>query len=843
MRKKNIPKKIARGSITVYLSLILLLILSLLFTIIEGARVSTAKVFAERALTTAMDSVFAEYYGPLWEEYHIFGYNTGNENSTQKREQIEEKLSDYMSFTFLPNKNLETSLDQKGIDLYDLSLTSLAVTDQTKLIDYSGDLINNEAVNYMKYQELGNGFEQLLEKMSLLETPKNVSVIYENKSEVEEELVEIDKGVLQLMELLDGIKTNNIGIELSRNGDLQTTEYFIKKICFNNATKESVGINNDSVFLAVKDKYVNPITRIESMKSSASCLEQISIQMEKIKVQQEEVSGTLQNAQARLQEISSSVNNSSAGKSQIKAIRDSIRNMAEYMETLQTQLKEQQKIKEQIKSSIKTEMNGLQTLINELIPLTESAISITDNLQYKAGIAEKVLSEYEEVIQEQKEYLGQDILEGLEEGLKEMKHYTSTYEDGYNFIKMMDELECDRLVLMEVQQYLEQGAAELASNQYQTFEVAMRNASKELVQYETSELTLDYSTLILDKSKQDNPILEAGNLLQSGITSLVIDPSSLSDKELTQEQLPSVEAALSDRNTDFTAMIESFFENGVAGLENDGTSNVYYGFMDLTQNITEFGDEINQITEDVLYQEYLKEHFEGFPVKGEDTSARKPSALSYELEYLLYGKMSDQENIASSISNIVFIRMMLDFASILGDKDKCTEAKLAAASLVGFTGLPILISVVQTVILLTWSFMEALLDVCALIMGKEIPIIKKNILLQLPELFLINRSFLQLKAAQITQTKESSFSYRDYLRVIMLTKNKKTLTCRSMDLMQENINLRYEDKFDIQNCIFGLEAKADFLVPSKFTGFSFVQEYLDKNIDGFCFSTETAYSY
>ena len=61
------------GTITVFLSLILLLILSLLFTMIEGARVNTAKVFAERALTAAMDSTLAEYYGPLWEEYHIFG--------------------------------------------------------------------------------------------------------------------------------------------------------------------------------------------------------------------------------------------------------------------------------------------------------------------------------------------------------------------------------------------------------------------------------------------------------------------------------------------------------------------------------------------------------------------------------------------------------------------------------------------------------------------------------------------------------------------------------------------------------------------------------------------------
>ncbi len=61
------------GSITVFLSLILLLILSLIMGIVEGARVNTARIFAARALTTAMDSVLAEFYDPLMEEYHLLG--------------------------------------------------------------------------------------------------------------------------------------------------------------------------------------------------------------------------------------------------------------------------------------------------------------------------------------------------------------------------------------------------------------------------------------------------------------------------------------------------------------------------------------------------------------------------------------------------------------------------------------------------------------------------------------------------------------------------------------------------------------------------------------------------
>ena len=75
---------------------------------------------------------------------------------------------------------------------------------------------------------------------------------------------------------------------------------------------------------------------------------------------------------------------------------------------------------------------------------------------------------------------------------------------------------------------------------------------------------------------------------------------------------------------------------------------------------------------------------------------------------------------------ITLLRTVMDFASIVGDSTKRNEARALAILLVGFTGLPILIGITQAIILLAWSFAEALLDVCALMMGKEIPVIKKK---------------------------------------------------------------------------------------------------------------------
>lgn len=65
-------KKVQKGEITVFLSLVLILILSLLTALLESASVQTAKNERQVALTLAMESVFAEYDKELWETYHIF---------------------------------------------------------------------------------------------------------------------------------------------------------------------------------------------------------------------------------------------------------------------------------------------------------------------------------------------------------------------------------------------------------------------------------------------------------------------------------------------------------------------------------------------------------------------------------------------------------------------------------------------------------------------------------------------------------------------------------------------------------------------------------------------------
>lgn len=831
----------AQGTITVFLSLILILILSLICSIIEGARVSTAKIFAERSLTSAMDSVLAQYYGPLWDEYHTFGYYTGEGSAVTQDERISELLSDYMSYTFHPDKDSDGNI--ADTDLYDIKPGSVGVDNGIKLTDYNGELLINEAVEYMKYREVGDGLEKLLGKLSLLEEPGKVSYIMEEKQKAEEELVEIDQEILKLMELYDGLMTSPKGIELSKDGSLMATSSFIKKICYGVISMDTVGINNRDIF-AVQKNYVDPSEYFKSINDILFMIMGISNYMNSVQAEIDAAVSEVADKQASLDTLNAKEDKSDEEKQQIKTLEESIKGLSAEIEDKKTTIQKEMKSIDSLLPGIKANRDKITQLIDEIKPLIETALTSLDKIIAKLETAGPLVKQYEDVLTSQKGTLSEDVYEGLEEDLKELKRYTEAGLGGYDFPGMKAILENDLDVLTYTGNAINWGDEELASGQYSRARAYYEYAGNLLKDYQIDGLTLDYSTLVYDKSKTKTPLDKINNMIQSGLTSLVIDPDSISNSKMnTSELLPSEIHALSQENEDYGSKLSSFFGSAIFGSSNSGMGDLFGGLSDSTNTGDILGNGINSVAELLLFQEYLAEHFGMYQPPGEDKISQKPSALTYEQEYLLVGKPSDQENLDSVISRIIFTRMVFDFVSVFKDSSKRNEAKLAAAALVGFTGLPILVSITQVLILLLWSFAEALLDTSALLMGKDIPILKKSVVLELPEIFLINRNFIQEKVSTLTDTKELSLSYQEYLKIFLLMKSMNTLAYRSMDLMQENIKLRYEaENFTIANCIYGFDAKAEMLIGSKFIAFDFLQKTLD-DPGGYRFVLRDSYSY
>ena len=63
-----------RGSVTLFLALILTSCCALICALLESARTAGVRCYAALALDAATDSLFSRYDGSLWEQYRILAY-------------------------------------------------------------------------------------------------------------------------------------------------------------------------------------------------------------------------------------------------------------------------------------------------------------------------------------------------------------------------------------------------------------------------------------------------------------------------------------------------------------------------------------------------------------------------------------------------------------------------------------------------------------------------------------------------------------------------------------------------------------------------------------------------
>ena len=128
--------------------------------------------------------------------------------------------------------------------------------------------------------------------------------------------------------------------------------------------------------------------------------------------------------------------------------------------------------------------------------------------------------------------------------------------------------------------------------------------------------------------------------------------------------------------------------------------------------------QIEEGVDKIVYSEYLLNHFGNYLDQKDD------SKLKYELEYIISGKSSDKENLSSVALKLMLLREGSNFIYLLKDSEKRGEAYQMATTLVGFMGMPLLITVTQFLILGAWALAESIVDVKTLMKGEEVSILK-----------------------------------------------------------------------------------------------------------------------
>ncbi|MBS5284006.1 MAG: hypothetical protein KHY46_09095 [Clostridiales bacterium] len=171
-----------RGEITIFLSMVLLSICTLLCGLAESARTAGARLYLRTALDSSMDSLMAQYHRGLWKQYRILGLEH------EDKEMLEEELSAFLA------PYMEAS------NWYPMEVSQASAEDVVLLTQGNGRYLEEEILDYMRYGLVGvlwdemdeNGAGELLGALKEAGSISQVSGFYEGHTK---EAVRLEKAL------------------------------------------------------------------------------------------------------------------------------------------------------------------------------------------------------------------------------------------------------------------------------------------------------------------------------------------------------------------------------------------------------------------------------------------------------------------------------------------------------------------------------------------------------------------------------------------------------------------------------------------------------------------------
>lgn len=179
------------GAITVFLSLVSVLVLSLICTLAESARVQGARAQASAVTDLGLFSVFAEYDRDLLESFDVLFLDGSYGGGSFEQERIALQLRNYMEYNIEPAKGLNVP---RSFLIFPMSSGQIQITEYALATDGQGAVFYNQAVRNLK-ENLGS---QVLRRY--LENSKDAQKQDEDGRNYEQSDREIEKRLEELEE-------------------------------------------------------------------------------------------------------------------------------------------------------------------------------------------------------------------------------------------------------------------------------------------------------------------------------------------------------------------------------------------------------------------------------------------------------------------------------------------------------------------------------------------------------------------------------------------------------------------------------------------------------------------
>lgn len=186
------------------------------------------------------------------------------------------------------------------------------------------------------------------------------------------------------------------------------------------------------------------------------------------------------------------------------------------------------------------------------------------------------------------------------------------------------------------------------------------------------------------------------------------------------------------------------------------------------------------VEEKLLFQQYVLEKFNtAIDLKSESRS------LDYEVEYLICGNESDEENLKEIITKLLFFRLAVNYMYLQTDVNRQQEAAAMASAIAIVLLNPEAEIVIRQLLLVLWAFGESVMDVRVLLEGNKVAFYKTNDTWQLSL-----TSLFSLGSAEDTMdgsNEESGLDYSQYLHILLFLKSEESLTMRTLDRIEQNL--------------------------------------------------------
>lgn len=667
------------GQITVFASLVIVLVISVVCAAIQSVSVSVAKTNANVACNLSVESVFAQYSRPLLDEFDVLFF--------KKSDSLQYHLKSYIE----KNTNCNTGFTSE-------KLQSVEINEICMATDNGGNAIRQEVLDYMKYGMFSEAVQMLMNSEEELKKAEKTKEIVDSIAECENGTSEIDSIILQLVTAIEGVASNENGFEIKDNSPVLAAESFVKKACVGTVSPENVFVSDDRIYGLLSSEYVNYLDLLTNMKLNAENF--------------------------RL-------------------------------------------------SLFSDNYNEFKSVLEDTIGCTQKAIEIAE--QYDG--ATKKLSDTAQEIQGKVEsnriLLGDEQTDDFLQDLKEFQNSNENKAQSMCDVNsILSALKTNLGILNNTKQIFDSMNSQLNKENAEQEITKIESCVDAISKLDNSKLQFDYSEVRFDSaSKGLSGVKKIIKTFKEGIMGLVVeDTSKISQKTISY---------------------------------NDLASSQQNGSYEYWKNMT------GEAKDNALYNEYLflkfKSYTDSFDSEGKVVETK--ALLEYSVEYILFGKNSDEENLKSAIIQLTFIRQGVNMAHIFTDSEKKNQSLALAASLLGFTGIHAVIKAGQYLIMTAWAYGEAIMDVRKLCAGKKVEMVKNRNNWQLSL-----ENLLAMNFASDRPDSEKGFTYEEYLRMLFFREEPGEKYFRTMDAMElRMIELGYND-FRMKDYVYSLNADAVFLI-------------------------------